>query len=263
MWKMSNYIFHIRYIMPIKNKARKSKSSRSEDLNINLMLSDFMRNKRNKKNCIVVNLHHEEDHEALGTNLLQRLSKKYHTLLMRFDEFKETCKNMQFTDRTQLYITAHGCPNLIGEHNGKSLAEAFGPILENTNIQTIKLASCHSADKVDREFVEKHFSVESLYRFEDKYVSLTEEFSETLGRLAIKNVKVYGYHGTMVEGKLNKEYHTIVTDGKGTRLRASEARTCFINGKLNSSTLSCNFYPSSLITDSLTDEKIQMPLLMK
>jgi len=216
-------------IMP-KTKRNEGNNTAEEApifLNQNQFVDKLNSTRANKPFYLVVLV---DDTEELAKSLYRRLSQDTRRTVAAikwetFEEIKE--EELNFPDNVTLYLTAHGNINCMGEFTGEALGREILPFLErNEEIGDVKLASCHSGEKIDLTQVHNQNIKERLQAAKfDK--SMAEKVSAELGE---HPVNVHGYIGAHSEHRKNRENHSFVDVGKQT-LRASEARVTFREGE--------------------------------
>lgn len=140
---------------------------------------------------------------------------------------------LKLPEKSEMYIIGHGSVNLCGNDRicGADLAKMFSTFISSTECQIIKLFSCSSADKFDKDEVEKTnlFDKSKKEKIINNYSSsLVQNFSENCPQ----GLVVYGYTGALGEtkDKVTGRMHSTSGDSSRKEVRARYAKIAYRDG---------------------------------
>jgi hypothetical protein len=202
-------------------------------------------------------LQHENSNKKLLNPTVDNFEKRPRALtlnelnkLISDDKYDYHCN---FIEGDTLYICGHSNQTILGSMSPEALAEKLAEFLKATGIKNIKLAGCHTGERIlPEDIMEK---VENGDKQEKMLEALTnsyaQKFSEQLEINGVHDVNVYGYIGGHVErtennsnrsqkkktmGGGNIHSYAINTNEYGddneTRVRMEDARVCYVNGEM-------------------------------
>lgn len=257
-----------------RNKNEKNEAVERETQSIDEYVSQTIvelqnRHRERKGKCCIVALPTDsrendatkDDSYEVTNTLISRLAAKNwlanpwlaeenHPRPIYFDELMSLAKEMenqgiQFSKSDVLYLSGHGTAFSLSGVNPNDLAEKLAEFINSTGITQVKLAACNSGARFsETEIKRARAAKENLPNLPEAELSQSyvQRVSAALAAEGIMDIDVYGYRGSMIEGKEGKEAHTYTrlssVDMKGKvqhdsiKHRASDMRVHFRNGEM-------------------------------